>query len=79
MKSTVNTKASRLLFTQNRPRKKMPFVGGAGTYEGRNGEGKSTLSKIIMQMTDYLGVCKIGHNVKTGYFAQNQDEFTDVL
>lgn len=46
-------------------------------FVGRNGEGKSTLSKIIMQMTDYLGVCKIGHNVKTGYFAQNQAQLLD--
>ncbi len=43
-------------------------------FVGRNGEGKTTLSKIITGELDYEGVLKIGHNVKIGYFAQNQDE-----
>ena len=44
-------------------------------FAGRNGEGKSTLSKIIMgEVSHEGGTVKIGHNVKTGYFAQNQDE-----
>lgn len=43
-------------------------------FVGRNGEGKTTLSKIIIGELDYEGTLKIGHNVKIGYFAQNQDE-----
>jgi ATP-binding cassette subfamily F protein 3 len=46
-------------------------------FVGRNGEGKTTLSKIITGEIDYIGNLKIGHNVKTGYFAQNQDELLD--
>lgn len=46
-------------------------------FVGRNGEGKSTLSKIIMGETNYEGKLKIGHNVNIGYFAQNQDELLD--
>ena len=41
-------------------------------FVGRNGEGKSTLVKCIMNEIDYEGELKIGHNVKIGYFAQNQ-------
>lgn len=41
-------------------------------FVGRNGEGKSTLVKIIIQELDYNGEVKLGHNVKVGYFAQNQ-------
>ncbi len=43
-------------------------------FVGRNGEGKTTLSRIIMGDLDYEGLLKRGHNVKIGYFAQNQDE-----
>ena len=46
-------------------------------FVGRNGEGKTTLAKIIKGETDYTGGLKIGHNVKIGYFAQNQDELLD--
>ena len=46
-------------------------------FVGRNGEGKSTLSKIIIGQLDHTGDLKIGHNVKIGYFAQNQDELLD--
>ena len=41
-------------------------------FVGKNGEGKSTLVKCIMNEIDYTGNLKIGHNVKIGYFAQNQ-------
>ncbi len=41
-------------------------------FVGKNGEGKSTMVKCIMNETDYSGVLKLGHNVKIGYFAQNQ-------
>jgi len=46
-------------------------------FVGRNGEGKTTLSRIITGELDHDGLLKIGHNVKTGYFAQNQDELLD--
>ena len=41
-------------------------------FVGRNGEGKSTLVKCIMEQIPYDGTLKVGHNVKIGYFAQNQ-------
>lgn len=41
-------------------------------FVGKNGEGKTTLARIIMDELDYEGIVKIGHNVKIGYFAQNQ-------
>lgn len=41
-------------------------------FVGKNGEGKSTLVKCIMNEIDFTGDLKIGHNVKIGYFAQNQ-------
>ena len=43
-------------------------------FVGKNGEGKTTLSKILVGELEYEGDVKIGHNVKIGYFAQNQDE-----
>jgi ATP-binding cassette, subfamily F, member 3 len=43
-------------------------------FLGRNGEGKSTFSKMIMGQIGYDGELVLGHNVKIGYFAQNQDE-----
>lgn len=42
-------------------------------FVGKNGEGKSTLVKCIMgEITDFTGKLELGHNVKIGYFAQNQ-------
>lgn len=46
-------------------------------FVGRNGEGKSTLVKCIMNDIPYDGDLKIGHNVKIGYFAQNQAQLLD--
>jgi ATP-binding cassette subfamily F protein 3 len=46
-------------------------------FIGRNGEGKTTLSKILVGDLPFEGHLKIGHNVKIGYFAQNQDELLD--
>lgn len=46
-------------------------------FVGKNGEGKTTLSKIIANEVDYEGQLKMGHNVDLGYFAQNQDELLD--
>jgi ATP-binding cassette subfamily F protein 3 len=44
---------------------------------GRNGEGKSTFMKMIANQTDYEGSIQVGHNVKVGYFAQDQAEKLD--
>ena len=46
-------------------------------FVGRNGEGKSTLSKIIAGVIDYDGEVKLGHEVKIGYYAQNQQDMLD--
>lgn len=46
-------------------------------FVGKNGEGKSTLVKCIMNEIPYYGNLKIGHNVKIGYFAQNQASLLD--
>ena len=46
-------------------------------FVGKNGEGKSTLVKCIMNEIPYTGTLKTGHNVKIGYFAQNQAQLLD--
>ena len=46
-------------------------------FVGRNGEGKSTLVKCILNEIPYTGNLKIGHNVQIGYFAQNQAQMLD--
>ncbi|MDR0572481.1 MAG: ABC-F family ATP-binding cassette domain-containing protein [Tannerella sp.] len=66
--------------------KRLVFAGATFTinrgdkvaFVGKNGEGKSTLVKcIINEITDYEGVLTLGHNVKIGYFAQNQAQLLD--
>ena len=64
-----HTVFSDVSFTINRG-EKLAFV-------GKNGEGKSTLVKCIMSEIDYDGSLKLGHNVKIGYFAQNQAQLLD--
>ena len=46
-------------------------------FVGKNGEGKSTLVKCIMEEIDFTGKLQLGHNVKIGYFAQNQAQLLD--
>ncbi len=46
-------------------------------FVGKNGEGKSTLVKMIMNEIPFDGELKIGHNVNIGYFAQNQADLLD--
>ncbi|EZH71295.1 glycosyl transferase family 2 [Aquimarina atlantica] len=46
-------------------------------FVGQNGQGKSTLAKIIIDEIPYTGEFKLGHNVQIGYFAQNQSEYLD--
>ena len=46
-------------------------------FVGQNGQGKTTLAKIINSEIDYNGSLDIGHNVQIGYFAQNQADYLD--
>ena len=46
-------------------------------FVGQNGQGKSTLAKIIVGEIKHEGTLKLGHNVQIGYFAQNQAEYLD--
>jgi len=46
-------------------------------FVGQNGQGKSTLAKIIVGEIKHEGQLKLGHNVQIGYFAQNQAEYLD--
>ena len=46
-------------------------------FVGKNGEGKSTLAKMISRQVDYTGEITLGHSVKMGYYAQNQADFLD--
>jgi len=46
-------------------------------FVGQNGQGKSTLAKMIVGEIDFDGELKLGHNVQIGYFAQNQAEYLD--
>ena len=46
-------------------------------FVGQNGQGKSTLAKIIVGEIKHEGHLKLGHNVQIGYFAQNQAEYLD--
>lgn len=46
-------------------------------FVGKNGEGKSTLVKCIMNQISYTGTLRTGHNVQIGYFAQNQAQMLD--
>ncbi|MCB0459224.1 MAG: ABC-F family ATP-binding cassette domain-containing protein [Flavobacteriaceae bacterium] len=46
-------------------------------FVGQNGQGKTTLAKIIVDEIPFEGNLKLGHNVQIGYFAQNQAEYLD--
>lgn len=47
------------------------------SFVGRNGEGKSTMIKAILNEIEYEGKCELGHNAQVGYFAQNQASLLD--
>lgn len=51
--------------------------GSKTAFVGQNGQGKTTLAKIMVGELDHGGSIKIGHNVQIGYFAQNQAEYLD--
>jgi ATP-binding cassette, subfamily F, member 3 len=46
-------------------------------FVGKNGEGKSTMVKLIVGLENYTGSIEVGHNVSLGYYAQNQSETLD--
>jgi ATP-binding cassette subfamily F protein 3 len=46
-------------------------------FVGQNGQGKTTLARILVGDLDATGTCRLGHNVQLGYFAQNQAEYLD--
>ncbi|MDO4462188.1 MAG: ABC-F family ATP-binding cassette domain-containing protein [Bacteroidia bacterium] len=46
-------------------------------FVGRNGEGKTTMARMIMRELDHKGEITLGHNIKIGYFAQNQADLLD--
>lgn len=46
-------------------------------FVGKNGEGKTTMAKVIVENLEHSGECKLGYNVKIGYYAQNQAELLD--
>lgn len=46
-------------------------------FVGQNGQGKSTLAKIMVGEIDFEGGCTLGHNVQIEYFAQNQSEYLE--
>jgi len=46
-------------------------------FVGQNGQGKSTLAKILVNEIPHGGHLKLGHNVQIGYFAQNQSEYLE--
>ncbi|WP_190809860.1 ABC-F family ATP-binding cassette domain-containing protein [Flagellimonas sp. S3867] len=51
--------------------------GSKTAFVGQNGQGKTTLAKIMVGELDHTGKLKIGHNVQIGYFAQNQAEYLE--
>nr|WP_298791851.1 ABC-F family ATP-binding cassette domain-containing protein [uncultured Allomuricauda sp.] len=51
--------------------------GSKTAFVGQNGQGKTTLAKIMVGELDHTGKLKTGHNVQIGYFAQNQAEYLE--
>lgn len=79
---TVVVKADELSFSYDSLRvlEEVSFTierGEKVAFVGRNGEGKTTFSRIITGELNDNGKMKVGHNVRIGYFAQNQDELLD--
>ncbi len=73
----VETKEMSKSFGNHLVLDKIDFIlerGNKVAFVGRNGEGKTTMSKVILGIHPHEGIVKIGHNVKIGYYAQNQSE-----
>lgn len=51
--------------------------GSKTAFVGQNGQGKTTLAKIIVGELEHSGILRMGHNVQLGYFAQNQAEYLE--
>ncbi len=67
-------------FSDNLVLNKLDFLIDKGdkiAFVGKNGEGKTTLSRIIVGELNFEGHLKIGHNVSIGYYAQNETELLD--
>lgn len=76
----VETKELSKSFGDHLVLSKIDFVlekGEKVAFVGKNGEGKTTFSKVIIGQHPYDGHLKLGHNVKIGYYAQNQSEMLD--
>ena len=76
----VETKAMTKRFGDNLVLNDIDFTlerGQKVAFVGRNGEGKTTMAKVILGIHPCEGAVKIGHNVKIGYYAQNQSEMLD--
>lgn len=74
-KVAVNAAGVAKSFGEKRVLNKVDFMVERGdkiAFVGRNGEGKTTLSKIITGSLEHEGLVELGHNVELGYFAQNQ-------
>lgn len=79
-KIVVETKDLSKSYGDNQVLKDLDFVALKGekiAFVGKNGMGKSTLAKIIVEEVDYDGEFKLGYNVMMGYYAQNQTELLD--
>ncbi len=79
-KIVVETKELDKSFGDNHVLSKLDFVALKGekiAFVGKNGMGKSTLAKVIVNELDYEGELKIGYNVSLGYYAQNQTDTLD--
>ena len=79
-KIVIETKSLNKSFGNNHVLSNLDFVALKGekiAFVGKNGMGKSTLSKIIINELDYEGELKIGYNVSLGYYAQNQTDLLD--
>ncbi len=78
--TVVETEQLSKSFGENHVLRKIDFKihrGEKVAFVGRNGEGKTTFSRIIIGELDHEGFLKKGHNIRIGYFAQNQDELLD--
>lgn len=79
-KVVINIKNLYKSYGKHEVLRKLNFIMERGekiAFVGKNGEGKSTLTKIICKQTDYQGDCTLGHNVLLNYYEQHQAESLD--